>query len=82
MRPLDRVAGMALLKSCGVQRVYRLNREEPPPMSATATTVFMVKADLASAKVAVDMIRAKAGHVASHQDCLAHIICVPKALHR
>ena len=30
MRPLDRVAGMTLLKSCGVARVFRLSRAEPP----------------------------------------------------
>ena len=34
MKPLDKVAGMSVLKNCGVRKVFKYSRAEPPPPHA------------------------------------------------
>ena len=84
MRPLDRVAGMSLLKSCGVARVFKLDRAEPPPALRTPggkTTVFLSRAGIPEAKTIADMVRGAMSALGQRASLPPiHLVCLPKAL--
>ena len=42
MKPLDRVAGMSVLKNCGVRKVFKYSRSEPPPPHAATAPSRLV----------------------------------------
>ena len=42
MKPLDKVAGMSVLKNCGVRKVFKYSRAEPPPPHAATAPSRLV----------------------------------------
>lgn len=62
MRPLDHIAGMSLIKSCGVERVYRLQSpkevDDDDDVLVGSQVVFMLRsADLSHTKLAAARIK-------------------------
>jgi len=57
-RPLDRIAGMSVLKKQGIESVLKLERGSPPPLPASVTRVYLISSNLIQAKYVADQISA------------------------
>ncbi len=80
MKPLDKIAGMTVLKSCGVRRVFKLSRTDPPPSQqagAAASRVYLLTSSLIETKYVLDQLRGVAG---GNSGLTAYIVFVPKVL--
>lgn len=76
MKSLDKIAGMALLKSCGVSKVFRLDKASPPGNALSPVRVYLVNSSLIETKYVVQQIKA----TARHKVTAFHLICFPKVL--
>ena len=70
MKPMDKFAGMSLIKSCGVERIFKLESNVPP--ESTTTKVYMVTPDVSVLNVLVSHLH--------HQSSNVHVIVLPKIL--
>ena len=56
MRPLDRVASMAVLTATGVENVFKFDRTKAPAMRTGQTRVYLISANLIMAKLVADQV--------------------------
>ena len=56
MRPLDRVASMAVLTATGVENVFKFDRAKAPALRAGQTRVYLISANLIMAKLVADQV--------------------------
>ena len=56
MRPLDRVASMAVLTATGVENVFKFDRTKAPALRAGQTRVYLISANLIMAKLVADQV--------------------------
>lgn len=73
MKMLDRIAGATLLRSHGVEKMYRLERLPPPVQSAQR--VYVVRPALITLKYVADHVHSDK---LSHPDIHFHIVVVPR----
>ncbi|KAK8405165.1 hypothetical protein O3P69_001616 [Scylla paramamosain] len=73
MKMLDRIAGATLLRSHGVDKMYRLERVPPPVQSSQR--VYLVRPSLLQLKILADHVHSD--H-AAHPDLHVHVVVVPR----
>ncbi|XP_050716266.1 vacuolar protein sorting-associated protein 33B-like isoform X2 [Eriocheir sinensis] len=73
MKLLDRIAGATLLRSHGVDKMYRLERVPPPVQSNQR--VYLVRPSLLLLKMLADHVHADR---AAHPDLQVHVVVVPR----
>ena len=56
MRPLDRVASMAVLTATGVENVFKFDRTKAPALRTGQTRVYLISANLIMAKLVADQV--------------------------
>ena len=56
MRPLDRVASMAVLTATGVENVFKFDRSKAPALRSGQTRVYLISANLIMAKLVADQV--------------------------
>lgn len=56
MRPLDRVASMAVLTATGVENVFKFDRSKAPALRTGQTRVYLISANLIQAKLVADQV--------------------------
>ena len=56
MRPLDRVASMAVLTATGVENVFKFDRTKAPAIRTGQTRVYLISANLIMAKLVADQV--------------------------
>jgi hypothetical protein len=79
MKPLDKIAGMTILKSCGVRKVFKLSRTDPPPptqASSAPSRIYLVTSSLIETKFVLDQLRS-----CRNSTVTPYIVFVPKAMH-
>ena len=85
MKPLDKIAGMNLIKSCGVDKVFKLEAKRPD--SVASTKVYLLTPDLEITKKVCNHLNTSVSSNASstnvdtknnHSTC--HLIFLPKIL--
>jgi len=74
--PLDKIAGMSLIKSCGVDRVFKLEQQWPDA-SAASTKVYFVTPTLDKVKIILDHLQ-MSNNV--QKGLIFHVIFMPKML--
>ncbi|XP_037078680.1 vacuolar protein sorting-associated protein 33B-like [Pollicipes pollicipes] len=80
MKPLDRIAGAALLRRHGVEKMFRLERASPP--LADHHRVYLVRPNLVLVKYICDQINSgDAGASDAAAGPRFHIVFTPKVLH-
>jgi len=77
MRPMDRVAGMSVLKSAGVETVVKQERGGIPPVPDNMIRVYLISANLIQAKFVADQI---SSCLISHPNQHFHVVLVPRNL--
>lgn len=75
MKMLDRIAGATLLRSHGVDKMYRLERVPPPVQSSQR--VYLVRPSLLLLKILADHVHSD--H-AAHPDLHVHVVVVPRVV--
>jgi hypothetical protein len=73
---LDKIAGMTMIKSCGVDRVFKLEQRWPDA-SAASTKVYFVTPTLDNAKIIVEHLR-MSGNI--QKGLNFHVIFMPRVL--
>ena len=85
MKPLDKIAGMNLIKSCGVDKVFKLEAKRPD--SVASTKVYLLTPNLEITKKVCNHLNTSVSSNASstnvetknnHSTC--HLIFLPKIL--
>jgi len=76
MRPLDRVASMAVLTATGVENVFKFDRSKAPALRAGQTRVYLISANLIMAKLVADQV----SEAATGSNDKVHIILLPRNL--
>lgn len=74
--PLDKFAGMSLIKTCGVDRVFKLEQQWPDA-SAASTKVYFVTPTLDKVKIILDHLQ-MSNNV--QKGLIFHVIFMPKML--
>ena len=74
--PLDKIAGMSLIKSCGVDRVFKLEQRWPDA-SAASTKVYFVTPVLSQAKIIIEHLQMSNN---IQKGLHFHVIFLPKML--
>ena len=74
--PLDKIAGMSMIKSCNVDRVFKLEQRWPDASSAS-TKVYFVSPTLANAKIILDHLNMSNN---IQKGLIFHVIFMPKLL--
>lgn len=74
--PLDKIAGMTLIKNCGVDRVFKLDQQWPDA-SASSTKVYFVRPSLDKVKIILDHLQISAN---VQKGLIFHVIFMPKIL--
>ncbi|KAK8729847.1 hypothetical protein OTU49_008354 [Cherax quadricarinatus] len=73
MKMLDRISGATLLRSHGVEKMYRLDRLPPPVQSAQR--VYVVQPSLVALKYVADHVHSDK---LNHPDINIHLVIVPR----
>ena len=72
MKPIDRFADMSLIKSCGVERVFKLETGGPPEASAAPAKVYLATPDASVVSTIV-------GHVHTMPaNAVIHLVFLPR----
>ena len=74
--PLDKIAGMSMIKSCGVDRVFKLEQRWPDA-SAASTKVYFVSPTMANAKIILEHLQMSNN---IQKGLIFHVIFMPKLL--
>jgi len=74
--PLDKFAGMSLIKTCGVDRVFKLEQQWPDA-SAASTKVYFVTPTLDKVKIILDHLQ-MSNNV--QKGLIFHVVFMPKML--
>ena len=74
--PLDKIAGMSMIKSCNVDRVFKLEQRWPDASSAS-TKVYFLSPTLANAKIILDHLNMSNN---IQKGLIFHVIFMPKLL--
>ena len=74
--PLDKIAGMSMIKSCGVDRVFKLEQRWPDA-SASSTKVYFVTPTLSQAKIIIEHLQMSSN---IQKGLHFHVIFTPKVL--
>ena len=56
MRPLDRVASMAVLTASNVENVFKFERAKAPALRSGQTRVYLISANLIMGKLVADQV--------------------------
>ena len=75
MRPIDKFAGMTMLKTCGVKRVFRLSLLDHMAATSSSVRVYLLSSSLIKAKVALEQVKSTVQPSLSF-----HIMFVPRLL--
>ena len=76
MRPLDRVASMAVLTATGVENVFKFDRTKASALRTGQTRVYLISANLIMAKLVADQV----SEAATGSNDKVHIILLPRNL--
>lgn len=76
MRPLDRVASMAVLTASNVENVFKFERAKAPALRSGQTRVYLISANLIMGKLVADQV----SEAAAGSDEKVHIILLPRNL--
>ena len=75
MRPIDKFAGMSMLKGCGVKKVFRLAQLDHLAVTTSTVRVYMLSSSLRKAKSVLEQIKSTV-----QPSLTFHIIFVPRLL--
>jgi len=76
MKPLDRVANMTVLSKAGVDKVFKFDRKNCPPLTSNQTRTYLISSNLITAKLVADQITESL----TTTSALIHIILLPRKL--